>query len=237
MADCPLYVFCFPIYPRLTIVLSLGLYLLWKIGIAHGDVSLSNMMYYEQDGKKYGVLNDFDLAAIMAVGERTPKKQGFERTGTLPFMALDLLKYPNGQISRWFRHDLESCMWCVVWQALARKQEHWYSDELTRISAEKYQMLGLLGISYLKEEWEPFTPFLVHWAESFRYRDEARQKLIKFLKINEERIKAWQDADGKAIDADFMRLDAQAGKNMMEIEGVEALEDLSWIEIAADALS
>ena len=48
------------------------------------------MMYYEQDGKKYGVLNDFDLAAIMAVGERTPKKQGFERTGTLPFMALDL---------------------------------------------------------------------------------------------------------------------------------------------------
>ena len=193
------------------------------------------MMYYEQDGKKYGVLNDFDLAAIMAVGERTPKKQGFERTGTLPFMAIDLLRFPNGQISRWFRHDLESCMWCLVWQALARKQEHWYSDELTRISAEKSGMLSLLDISYLKEEWEPFTPFLVHWAESFTYRDEARQKLIKFLKINEEQIKAWQDADGKAIDADFMRPDAQAGKNLVKIEGVEALEDLGWIEIVVDA--
>ena len=44
-----------------------------------------------------------------------------------------------------------------------------------------------------------------------------------------------QDADDKAIDADFMRPDAQAGKNMMEIEGVEALEDLSWIEIVVDA--
>ena len=218
-------------HPRLTSVLFLGLYLLWKIGIAHGDVSLSNMMYYEQDDKKYGVSNDFDLAAIMAVGERTPKKQGFERTGTLPFMAIDLLRYPDGQISRWFRHDLESCMWCLVWQALARKQEHWYSDELTRINAEKYQMLGLLGISYLKEEWEPFTPFLEQWTLLFRSRRDARRRLVTRLVADVEKIKVWQDADDKANDADLMRPDAKAGKDMMKIEGVEALEDLRWIEI------
>ena len=220
---------------RLTSILFLGLYLLWKIGIAHGDVSLSNMMYYEQDGKKYGVLNDFDLAAIMAVGERTPKKQGFERTGTLPFMAIDLLRYPDGQISRWFRHDLESCMWCLVWQALAKKQEHWYSDELTRISNDKSAMLNALDISHLKQEWEPFTLFLVHWARSFRNRGDAHKSLTLILKDDEERIKIWQDADGKAIDADFMRPDAQAGKILVKIEGVEALEDLSWIEIVVDA--
>ena len=221
----------FPIYPRLTIVLSPGLYLLWKIGIAHGDVSLSNMMYYEQDGKKYGVLNDFDLAAIMAVGERTPKKQGFERTGTLPFMAIDLLRHSNGQISRWFRHDLESCMWCLVWEALARKQEHWYSDELTRISAEKSDTLGLLDKSCLKPEWKPYYLFIVHWARSFRYREDARVGLTLSLDSNEEKIKVWQDADDKANDADLMRPDAKAGKDMMKIEGVEALEDLRWIEI------
>ena len=79
-------------------------------------------MYYEENGELYGVLNDFDLAAIMAVGERT---------GTLPFMAIDLLRYPNGHISRWFRHDLESCMWCLVWEALAKEREHWYSEDLT----------------------------------------------------------------------------------------------------------
>ena len=227
--------FYFPIYPRLTIVLSPGLYLLWKIGIAHGDVSLSNMMYYEQDGKKYGVLNDFDLAAIMTVGERTPKKQGFERTGTLPFIAIDLLRFPNGQISRWFRHDLESCMWCLVWEALAKAREHWCSEDLTRITAEKSGMLNQLNISYLKQEWKPYVLFLTHWARSFRNREDVRLSLAMFLDNDEERIKAWQDADGKAIDADFMRPDAEAGKNMMEIEGVEALEDLSWIEIVVDA--
>ena len=51
------------------------------------------------------------------------------------------------------------------------------------------------------------------------------------LDSNEEKIKVWQDADDKAIDADFMRPDAQAGKKMVKIEGVEALEDLRWIEI------
>ena len=223
--------FYFPIYPRLTIVLSPGLYLLWKIGIAHGDVSLSNMMYYEQDGKKYGVLNDFDLAAIMAVGERTPKKQGFERTGTLPFMAIDLLRYPDGQISRWFRHDLESCMWCVVWQALAKEREHWYSEDLTRIDAEKSKILGMLDISHLKEEWQPFIPFLEHWTFSLSDRLNARRRLVSRIVAEEERIKAWQDADDKMNDADFMRPDAEARKNMMKIEGVEALEDLRWIEI------
>ena len=218
-------------HPRLTSILFVGLYLLWKIGIAHGDVSLSNMMYYEQDGKKYGVLNDFDLAAIMTVGERTPKKQGFERTGTLPFMAIDLLRYSNGQISRWFRHDLESCMWCLVWQALAKKQEHWYGEELTRISDEKSGMLNELNMSHLKQEWQPFTPFLEHWTELFRSRRDARRRLVSRLVADVEKIKVWQDADDKANDADLMRPDAKAGKDMMKIEGVEALEDLRWIEI------
>ena len=193
------------------------------------------MMYYEQDGKKYGVLNDFDLAAIMSVGERTPKKQGFERTGTLPFMAIDLLKYPNGQISRWFRHDLESCMWCVVWQALAKEREHWYSEAFDRITAEKSEMLNVLSKSSLKQEWKPYSLFLECWTLSFRGRMDARRRLASSLDSDEEEIKAWQDADDKAIDADFMRPDAQAGKNMLKIEGVEALEDLSWIEIVVDA--
>ena len=187
-------------------------------------------MYYEQDGKKYGVLNDFDLAAIMAVGERTPK-QGFERTGTLPFMAIDLLRFPNGQISRWFRHDLESCMWCLVWEALAKHREHWCSEDLTRISAEKSGMLSVLDNSCLKQEWRPYALFLEYWTLSFRGRMDARRRLVSRLVADVEKIKVWQDADDKANDADLMRPDAKAGKDMMKIEGVEALEDLRWIEI------
>ena len=109
------------------------------------------------------------------------------------------------------------------------------TEELTRITAEKSEMLNELNMSHLKQEWQPFTPFLEHWTFSLSDRMNARRRLVSRIVAEEERIKAWQDADGKVIDADFMRPDAEAGKNMMEIEGVEALEDLSWIEIVVDA--
>jgi len=64
--------------------------LLWHIGITHGDVSLHNLRYKEEN--KYGVLNDFDLSTIMKPGDRNPNRQGLERTGTLPFMAVQLLE-------------------------------------------------------------------------------------------------------------------------------------------------
>jgi len=64
--------------------------LLWRIGIAHGDISLYNLMYKEDN--KYGLLNDFDLSTILIPGDRNPNRQGLERTGTLPFMAMELLR-------------------------------------------------------------------------------------------------------------------------------------------------
>ena len=64
------------------------------------------MMRYEQDRNVFIALNGFDPAELMVVGERIPKREGFGRTGTLPFMAVELLEYCNGQISRRFRHDL-----------------------------------------------------------------------------------------------------------------------------------
>jgi len=89
--------------------------LLWRIGIAHGDVSLSNLMYKEDN--KYGVLNDFDLSTIMEPNARNPDRQGLERTGTLPFMAVELLneKGFNGKIPRRYDHELESFAWVLVW--------------------------------------------------------------------------------------------------------------------------
>ena len=90
-------------------------------------------MYYEQGKDKIGVLNDFDLAAIMDVGDRSPKKQGFERTGTLPYMAIELLDSPDGKLPRWFRHDLESCMWCLVCQSLEKLGKRWYSHDVSDV--------------------------------------------------------------------------------------------------------
>ncbi|KAI3605706.1 other 1 protein kinase [Moniliophthora roreri] len=90
-------------------------YILWHIGVAHGDISLSNIMYREVTGKC--ILNDFDLATLMDPGTEVPDCKGYECTGTRPFMALDL---PNeegvmGHTQRRYRHDLESFCWVLVW--------------------------------------------------------------------------------------------------------------------------
>ena len=56
-------------------------------------------------GELKGVLNDYDLAS-----------RDKHRTGTIPFMALEMIKYaPKGQIPRLYRHDSESFIWVLVY--------------------------------------------------------------------------------------------------------------------------
>ncbi len=98
-------------------MLIIGHYLLWCIGIVHGDISLSNLMYDTVTEK--AILNDFDLAAVMNPGDTSPQKRGFERMGTKPFMALELLRNAKGEVQRKYRHDLESFAWCLLWCAMA----------------------------------------------------------------------------------------------------------------------
>ncbi|KAG8795332.1 hypothetical protein FRC17_008149, partial [Serendipita sp. 399] len=62
-------------------------YLLWKLGVEHRDISTGNLMYWrDNDGHAHGVLADFDLSSLS--GEPSNNKQ---RTGTLPYMAIELL--------------------------------------------------------------------------------------------------------------------------------------------------
>ncbi|KAG2149127.1 uncharacterized protein EDB93DRAFT_1250051 [Suillus bovinus] len=86
---------------------------LWKEGVHHRDVSPGNLMWYWKDGKRMGVLNDYDLSSLA----NDPGPRGNERTGTVPFMALDLLteEGQRGQVKHLYRHDLESFMWCFAW--------------------------------------------------------------------------------------------------------------------------
>ncbi|KAG1775189.1 hypothetical protein EV702DRAFT_1007977 [Suillus placidus] len=89
---------------------------LWKEGVHHRDISPGNMMWYEIDGKLMGVLNDYDLSSLA----NDPGPRGNECTGTVPFMALDLLfaEAQRGEVKHLYRHDLESFMWCFAWIAL-----------------------------------------------------------------------------------------------------------------------
>jgi serine/threonine protein kinase len=89
-----------------------GHYALWENGVHHRDISPSNLMVYKTSGGQWiGVLNDFDLSST----RDTPSGQ--ERTGTVPFMALDLLTEEGikGQVKHLYQHDAESFIWVLTW--------------------------------------------------------------------------------------------------------------------------
>ncbi|KAG1730088.1 hypothetical protein EDB19DRAFT_2012287 [Suillus lakei] len=90
---------------------------LWKEGVYHRDISAGNLMWYWKGGKRMGVLNDYDLSSLADV----QGPLGNERTGTVPFMALELLsaKAQRGEVKHLYRHDLESFMWVFIWLCLS----------------------------------------------------------------------------------------------------------------------
>ena len=78
-------------------------------GILHRDISLDNLMLRREGHTVYGVLSDMDLA--VSVGVTNPSSK--QRTGTKPFMAIDLLR-PDPPVHM-YRHDLESMFYVLVW--------------------------------------------------------------------------------------------------------------------------
>ncbi|KAI6116675.1 hypothetical protein EV401DRAFT_1806272, partial [Pisolithus croceorrhizus] len=89
--------------------------ILWKNGVYHRDISPSNLMFKRtSDGKIMGVLNDFDLASIEDGLTRT------ECTGTVPFMALELLDPEGscGQTNHLYEYVAESFIWILIWMTL-----------------------------------------------------------------------------------------------------------------------
>jgi hypothetical protein len=62
---------------------------------------------------KYGILNDYNLVHLMS----QPRPTGTERTGTRPFIALDLLtkKAWDSKVERPYHHDCKSFIWVLLW--------------------------------------------------------------------------------------------------------------------------
>ncbi|KAG2102497.1 uncharacterized protein F5147DRAFT_528339, partial [Suillus discolor] len=85
---------------------------LWKIGEHHRDVSPSNLTGYRTHGQFTGVLNDYDLSLF-----QRDSPNSLERTGTVPFMALDLLipEFMAGKVEHVYAHDAESFIWVLTW--------------------------------------------------------------------------------------------------------------------------
>ncbi len=70
-------------------------------------------MYRYHDGAVCGVLNDMDLSSLVADLEQQ-KATSFMRTGTPPFMAVDLLRTDKKETVHLYRHDLESLFYVLL---------------------------------------------------------------------------------------------------------------------------
>ncbi|KAI6106627.1 hypothetical protein EDD16DRAFT_1490535 [Pisolithus croceorrhizus] len=122
--------------------------ILWKNGVYHRDINPSNLMFKRtSDGKIMGVLNDFDLASIEDGLTRT------ECTGTVPFMALELLDPEGscGQTNHLYEYVAESFIWILIWMTLrydngtlrttGRPLDQWLKVDATTCGKEKSAFL------------------------------------------------------------------------------------------------
>lgn len=98
--------------------------------LLHRDVSESNIMYTERDGKEWFILIDFDQAARVDEAGQPLGATSRHRTGTLPFMAYELLidmhksqlASGTGDAASTLTHcvlfDYQSLFWVCLWCAI-----------------------------------------------------------------------------------------------------------------------
>ena len=101
----------------------------YKAKVLHRDVSINNIMYDIRDGAYYFVLIDFDMAIVVEdhVGRSTYQTSSKHRTGTLPFMAYELIEdaAKGANLPDWkplrhlLRHDYESLFYVSFWSVTA----------------------------------------------------------------------------------------------------------------------
>jgi len=82
--------------------------------VEHGDPSLWNMLY--DPVADCGVFSDYDLAILLG----QVRLFGDQRTGTIAFMAVELLsnEYFQGQLQRQYGHELEAFIWVFAFASL-----------------------------------------------------------------------------------------------------------------------
>ena len=90
-----------------------------KDGIKHRDISISNLMCRRlKDGSVQGVLNDWDVASTSHT--ESDSEHTNMRTGTMPFMSIDLHEDPPPVHME--RFEYESLFYVLYWICLS------YSD-------------------------------------------------------------------------------------------------------------
>jgi Fungal protein kinase len=142
-------------------------------------------MLHKEGDKVNAVLNDFDLA-VSADIKSTSSKQ---RTGTKPFMAIDLLR-PDPPVHI-YRHDLESMFYVLIWTtsrfhngdeiALPPLQEWANNDGVTDEGEKLFVMMSEPPL--LTPQFNSFGRWIVSMQTMFRDGFYSRTKYLAELSL------------------------------------------------------
>ncbi|KAG1776691.1 hypothetical protein EV702DRAFT_1046016 [Suillus placidus] len=171
---------------------------LWKEGVYHRDVSPGNMMWYWKDGKRIGVLNDYDLSSL--ADDLGPR--GNERTGTVPFMALDLLTEAGqrGELKHLYRYDLESFMQGVLLPTGSRPLDEWATSNAVACRGKKLAFLNSLEAYYPSDINEYMGHFLVICVRVLRENGARRSSRFEERILNRGAMEQPNDEEPEDVD-------------------------------------
>ena len=155
-------------------------------GIRHGDISYNNLMYdISETNNPVGVVNDFDLATW--VDHKTTNN---DRTGTIPFMAIDLLDCePDDHIPRLYRHDIESFIWVLTYITVANIQ---YEDHVIKISPLRNVGTWFKDRDYADRQAHVTSKPLLRFDYA-SYRQPVAGGYFRYRSVVKRMIRYWHD--------------------------------------------
>ncbi|PSR73869.1 hypothetical protein PHLCEN_2v10316, partial [Hermanssonia centrifuga] len=189
----------------------------YKANILHRDVSCNNIMYDIRRGKVHFILIDYDLATVVTDdGEPSAVASSKHRTGTLPFMAYELLldMHNNSidsnspRVMHYLRHDYESLLyvslWCAVYIPPAANDEQreifitylqtWETGTIQAVGHAKEALFSHnIGSLPLPPSAAFLRPFFTYWIALFA------EAYIKSVVLRNKAAKAMTKSQGPQL--------------------------------------
>ncbi|KAF6755697.1 hypothetical protein DFP72DRAFT_313340 [Ephemerocybe angulata] len=143
----------------------------YNAGILHRDLGEDNLMVsFLEDGVPKGLLNDWDMAAIVDAPSQEEAYSRHLRTGTHVFVAADLLRATPGP--RYYRHDLESFFYILIWAAVHYDMKNGRRSLEVNPALKKWAMERevnrIAKAGFLRGEHEVAQPILKSVQEEFK---------------------------------------------------------------------
>lgn len=155
----------------------------WLHGRKQGGIGLQNFMYNPRTGR--GTFYDPDIAVVRKPGGH--ECTATECTSTIPFIALDLLGkwYIDGRTARLYRHDLESCIWILLY-VLFRGRSDAQDAMLNAWNTGDYDLCQAKKNAFLWDaNWKPSCDYAEVWSEIgldiILWFDWTRSDMQRFL--------------------------------------------------------